>query len=135
MMPYHSVYAQLLNQYIAFKRSYGLKFKMEYALKELDDFFFYIGASTPGVTREQAELWGRQRPNETDSNVSHRIVDLNGFCRYLNNVGYPSFVPQLRKSHSTFTPRILNHKEIAALVRISDSRSFEKKEDVSPVHT
>ncbi len=127
MMPYHSVYAQLLNQYIAFKRSYGLKFKMEYALKELDDFFFDIGAPTICVTREQAELWVTKRPNEADSNLSQRIIHLNGFCRYLSNVGYPSFVPQLRKSHSTFTPRILTHEEMAALFRISDSRSFEKR--------
>lgn len=134
MRPYHSVYAQLLNQYIAFKRSYGLKFKMEYALKELDDFFFYIGAPTPGVTREQAELWGRQRPNETDANLSQRIFHLNGFCRYLNNVGYPSFVPQPRKFNTTFTPRILSHGEMAELFKASDIHSMEEKHCISSSH-
>jgi len=134
MKPYHSVYAQLLNQYIAFKRSYGLKYRMEYALKELDDFFFSIGASNPSVTRGQAELWGRQRPNETDANLSKRILDLNGFCRYLNNVGYPSFVPQPRKFHTTFTPRILSHEEMAELFKASDIRSMGEKHCISSSH-
>jgi integrase/recombinase XerD len=107
---------------------------MEYALKDLDDFFFYIGASTPGVTREQAELWGRQRPNETDSNLSQRILHLNGFCRYLNNVGYPSFVPQPRKFHTTFIPRILSHEEMAKLFKASDIHSTEEKHCISSSH-
>lgn len=134
-MPYHSVYAPLLNQYIAFKRSYGLKFRMEYALKELDDFFFITGASTLGVTREQAELWGRRRPNEADSNLSKRILNLNGFCRYLINVGYPSFVPQLRKPHSTFTPRILTHGELAELFKATDERAVERRTQSSSSHS
>lgn len=135
MMPYHSVYAPLLNQYIAFKRSYGLKFRMEYALKELDDFFFITGASTLGVTREQAELWARRRPNEADSNLSQRILNLNGFCRYLINVGYPSFVPQLRKPHSTFTPRILTHEEMARLFKAADERAVERRTQSSSSHS
>lgn len=134
-MPYHSVYAPLLNQYIAFKRSYGLKFRMEYALKELDDFFFITGASTLGVTREQAELWGRRRPNEADLNLSQRIFNLNGFCRYLINVGYPSFVPQLRKPHSTFTPRILTHEELAGLFKATDERAVERRTQNSSSHS
>lgn len=135
MMPYHSVYAPLLNQYIAFKRSYGLKFRMEYALKELDDFFFITGASTLGVTREQAELWARRRPNEADSNLSQRILNLNGFCRYLINVGYPSFVPQLRKPHSTFTPRILTHEEMARLFKAADERAVGRRTQSSSSHS
>ena len=134
MMPYHSIYAPILNQYIAFKRSYGLKFKMEYALKELDDFFFVTGASTIGVTREQAELWGKQRPNETDSNLSHRIQDLNGVSRYLNDVGYPSYVPQPIRFHSTFIPRILTHEEIARLFKASDDRCSKKRSGISSSH-
>lgn len=126
MMPYHSIYASLLNQYIAFKRSYGLQFKMEYALKELDDFFFVTGASSIGVTREQVEIWCRKRPNETDSNLSHRISYLNGFSRYLNNVGYSSFVPQPLKVHSSFVSRILTHEEIDNLFKASDDRCSGK---------
>ena len=123
MMPYHSCDAELLYQYIQYKRAYGLKFKAEYMLKQLDDFFYVIGTSNIGITRDQAELWCTKRPNENPVNHAARIGHMNQFSRYLNDMGYTSYVPHSVRCNSTYTPYIFSKLEMKQIFEAIDTET------------
>ena len=125
-MEYHSIYAPLLTRYIEFKRSFGFKFREEYALKLIDDFFYSIDAKEIGITRTQAEKYCQQHPNESHLNHATRINSIHRFSQFLMDVGYTSFVPRNIKFSSTFTPRIFTHDEITRIFIATDNLKCPK---------
>ena len=121
MMEYHSIYAPLLTRYITFKRSFGYKFHEEYALKEIDDFFYLINAKEIGMTRAETEQYCRQRPNESDANHAARINCIHRFSKFLMDAGYHSFVPRNITFSSTFVPRVFTQDEMARIFVATDN--------------
>lgn len=126
MMEYHSIYAPLLNRYITFKRSFGFKFREEYALKLIDDFFYSIDAKEIGITRAEAERYCQQHPNESDANHAARINSIHRFSQFLMDVGYTSFVPRNIKFNSTFIPKIFTQDEITSIFIAADNLKTPK---------
>lgn len=126
MMEYHSIYAPLLNRYITFKRSFGFKFREEYALKLIDDFFYGIDAKEIGITRAEAEKYCRQHPNESEANHAARVSCIHRFSKFLMDVGYTSFIPRNIKFSSTFTPRIFTQDEMARIFTVTDNLKSPK---------
>ena len=122
MSRFQSIYASLLVQYIDFKRNLGYKFieaESKYSL--FDQFALLNGESEIGITKEFADKWALKRPNESDSTCYRRVMYLIQFASFLNDSGYPSYIPKLPKAYkSTFTPYIYSKNELNAIFTASD---------------
>ncbi len=126
MMEYHSIYAPLLNRYIGYKRSFGFKFREEYALKLIDDFFYDIGSKEIGITRAEAEEYCHKHPNESEANHASRVGCIHRFSKFLVDAGYASFIPRNIKFSSTFTPKIFTRDEMIRIFAATDNLKCPK---------
>jgi integrase/recombinase XerD len=122
MSRFQSIYTPLLEQYIGFKRNLGYKFidaESKYYL--FDQFVLLNGGSEIGITKELADKWAVKRPNESDSTCYRRVMYLIQFASFLNDSGYPSYIPKLPKAYkSTFTPYIFSKDELNTIFAASD---------------
>ena len=122
MSKFHGLYAPLLEQFVDFKKSLGYKFTdAEYTYGLFDRFTIHSGETTIGIAKELADHWAVKRPNESDSTCYRRVMYLIQFAAFLNDIGYPSYIPRLPRAYqSTFTPYIFSPKEIESLFAASD---------------
>ncbi len=122
MNKYHGIYSTLIEQYITFKRNLGYKFVDAMCIYVLfDRFTVEKGLTNIGITRELADEWGTKRPNESDSTRYKRVFYLAQLSAFLNEAGYPSYIPRLPKNYkSTFTPHIFSQKELGAIFDVCD---------------
>lgn len=122
MSKYQSIYASLLEQYINFKRNLGYKFKdAESTYCIFDRFATINNESEIRITKKLADQWAAKRPNESDSTCYRRVMYLIQFASFLNDSGYPSYVPRLPQSYkSTFTPYIFTKDELNAIFLASE---------------
>ena len=123
MHEFHGIYAGLLDQYINFKQSLGYKFVDAYfTYSFFDRMTLEREETTIGITRDLADTWAKQRPNESDSTRYRRVMYLIHFSRYLCDLGYDSFVPTYPTSYkSTFIPYILTKQQINDIFKACDS--------------
>jgi len=122
MSRFKSIYASLLEQYIEFKRNLGYKFIDAESTYYLFDQFALLNREMEiGITKELAEKWAIKRPNESDSTCYRRVMYLIQFASFINDTGYPSYIPKLPKAYkSTFTPYIFSKNELNAIFAASD---------------
>lgn len=119
---YNGIYSTLIDQYISFKRNLGYKFiDAMYTYSLFDRFTIGNNEIKIGITKDLSDKWAVKRPNESDSTRYKRIFYLAQFSSFLNEIGYPSYVPKLPKiNKSTFTPYIFSEKEIEAIFQSCD---------------
>jgi len=122
MNAFKSVYGDLLQSFIKYKRGLGYKFKTEeYKYLEIDRFFSSCGEISIGITQELAEKWATRRPNESDGSRYSRVHYLLKFAQYLNDIGHPSYIPKHPATYkSTFTPYIFTRQGMDKILRASD---------------
>jgi integrase/recombinase XerD len=122
MIIYCGIYAPFIEQYISFKRSLGYKFvDAAYTYSLFDRFTIENRETKMGITKDLSEKWAEKRPNESDSTRYRRILYLAQFSAFLNEAGYPSYIPRLPKSYkSTFVPYIFSKDEIGAIFLACD---------------
>ena len=122
MSKFHGLYAPLLEQFVAFKTSLGYQFtNAESTYGLFDRLTIQRGETAIGITPALAAQWAVKRLNESDSTCYRRVLYLRQFAGFLNDVGYPSYVPRLPRAYqSTFTPYIFSPQEIDALFAASD---------------
>ncbi len=122
MIRFQSIYASLLKQYIDFKRNLGYKFvDAEYTYYLFDQFALLNDEVEIGITKKLANKWAIKRLNESDSTCYRRVMYLIQFASFLNDSGYPSYIPRLPKAYkSTFTPYIFSKNELKAIFAASD---------------
>ena len=133
MSRYHGIYATLIEQYISFKQNLGYKFvDAIYTYSLFDRFTIEKGVTTIGVTKELADEWAIKRPNESDSTCYKRVFYLAQLSAFLNDTGYPSYIPRLPKAYrSTFTPYIFSKKELEAIFIACDRLETDGNMDSS----
>ena len=121
-MELRGINAIFINQYIEFKRNLGYAFKNTYDLAMFDRFTVENGVNSVGLTRELAEKWREKRLNESEVTRYKRVSEVINFSKYLNHLGYNSFIPnQTRSYRSTFTPYIFSHDKIDLFFTACDS--------------
>jgi integrase len=76
------------------------------------------------LIRNKCNLWEKKCDNESISNQYLRIGREVNYSRFLNGLGYDSYIPKLPKKISTFKPHIFSSKEIEAFFNASDSLIF-----------
>ena len=117
----HGIYAGMIGQYIAYKRSLGFKMEdVEERLRRFDTLTMERQEHKIGISKELFDAWSCPLPEESESNRYHRISLLRGFSAYLQLAGYDSCVPQMPKCNSTFIAHIYTKQEIDSIFRECD---------------
>jgi integrase len=124
----HGIYADLIKQYIAYKRSLGFKMEdIEERLRRFDRLTITCRETSIGISKRLFDQWSIPFPQESDTNRYIRIVLLRQFSSYLQTIGYDSYIPQLPKYKSTFIPHIFTKEEIASIFHASDKLFLKRK--------
>lgn len=91
---YDSVFKNEFQELIELKRVLGFKYKAEtQAFKRIDTFFIEINLTDKCITKETCDIWCKKRSYESHANHSHRISQMRVFCKYINSIGLPTYVP------------------------------------------
>lgn len=121
-MDFYGINALFIKQYIEFKRNLGYLLTNTSIFSMFDRFTIENDAKTVGLTRELAEKWAKNRPNESDATRYNRVNYIINFSIYLNHLGYQSYIPRQRKSyHTTFTPYIFSQEELKSFFIACDT--------------
>ena len=100
---YNSVFQKEIHDLIELKRALGFSYESEAgSLRRIDAFLCENNLSEKFITKELCDLWCRKRTYETVTNQASRISIMRVFCRYLNDIGIPAYVP----------PKGITHKRI-----------------------
>lgn len=127
-MELSGINAFLIEQYLTFKRNMGYTLSCTSNFKTFDDFTIKEGANSIGLTKELANKWMEQRPNEAAVTRYKRVNDIRNFCVYLNQLGYRSYIPRLPKKYqSTFTPYIFSKEELNSFFTACDTIRVKDK--------
>jgi len=117
----HGIYADLIRQYIDYKRSLGFKMEgVDERLRRFDTLTIERKETETGISKDLFDAWSQPLPEESEVNRYHRISLLRGFSSYLQLTGYSSYVPKMPKYSSTFTPHIYTKQELSAIFRECD---------------
>lgn len=123
MRSYEGVFAELLTDFIVFKRSLGYKYESEaYELYRFSKFSTTIKISEPRLTKDIVQAWCDKRPNEGHKNNRRRVCALRQFALYLNSIGHQGYIAPLASNirHYTYIPYIFTHREIERIFVNSD---------------
>jgi len=121
MSEFQGIYAPFIQKYINFKRSLGYRFQNKYLFMSFANFTVENGVMDIGLTKELCDKWQEKRPHESDATRYKRVNDIRNFSIYLNQLGYPSYIPAQLKYRSNFTPYIFSAKEIKRFFEACDS--------------
>lgn len=123
----HGIYADLIAQYIEYKRSLGFKMvDTDERLRRFDRLTIERGEQNVGISKELFDAWSQPFAVESDTNRYIRISILRGFSAYLQLIGYESYIPRMPKYHTTFSPHIYTNKELAAIFRECDKLTVKR---------
>jgi len=124
----HGIYADLITQYIAYKRSLGFKMEdIEERLSSFDRLTIIRKETTIGISRELFDAWSIPFPQESDTNRYIRICRLRQFSSYLQLIGYDSYIPRLPKYNFAFIPYIFTQTELAGIFEASDKLFLKRR--------
>lgn len=122
MVTFKSVYAPHLKKYIEFKRNLGFTLRdVEYVFIQFDRLVRQRGEKTVGITKELSDAWCEKRPNESDGTRYDRVSKLSLFARFLCDMGFPSYVPEIPRFKTSFVPYIFTKDQIGAVLAASNS--------------
>ena len=97
---YNSIFQEEIHDLIELKRALGFSYESEAgSLRRIDTFLCENNLSEKCITKELCELWCRKRTYETVTNQASRISIMRVFCRYLNDIGIPTYVPSKGITH------------------------------------
>jgi len=118
---YYSVYGPYIEQYLDVQRSLGFKPKQRnYMLVSFDKLALERDEEVVGISKELADEWGRKVLNESEINKYKRIQALRLFASFLCKIGYPSYIAQLPKFKTVFTPYIFTNEQIRGFFDVCD---------------
>ena len=130
----HGIYADLIRQYIDYKRSLGFKMEdTEERMRGFDRMTIDRQETAIGISKELFEQWSTLSHHESGHTRHIRISMLRQFSFYLQMMGYDSYITPLPKYKSTFEPHIFTKAEIAAIFQAADKLFLKRKYMYSPI--
>ena len=123
MKEYVGIFAALISDFVAFKRSLGFSYQTEAdELYRFSCFTTSFPVAEPILSQEIVQAWNVQRPHEGVTNNVRRVCVVRQFAMYLNSKGYKAYIapPNSRTRHYTFVPYIFTQNEIERIFAASD---------------
>ena len=120
-MRFQGIYAPHIAEYLKLKRNLGFKLRdAEYVFAMFDQLTVERGEASIGITKELSDAWCKKRPNEADGTKYNRVSILSLFARFLCDMGYPSYIPEVPRFKTSFVPYIFSKDEIASIFSACD---------------
>lgn len=138
---YNSIFQQEIRDLIELKRALGFSYEAEAgSLRRIDTFLCRNTLSEKYITKELCDLWCKKRTYETVTNQASRISTMRVFCRYLNDIGIPAYIPPkgITKKRTRYDAHIYTDEELQHFFDAVDksrsvSDSCPYRSDVMPV--
>jgi integrase len=119
---YYSVFGPYILKFIGLKNSLGYKYiDAGYALASFDRLALEKDVFEIALTKEIADEYCKKRPNESDKTRYNRIQIFSQFARFLDDLGFKSYIPKLPRHKGTYTPYIFSRKEMQDIFRACDA--------------
>ena len=112
---YNSIFQQEIRDLIELKRALGFSYEAEAgSLRRIDTFLCRNALSEKYITKELCDLWCKKRTYETVTNQASRISTMRVFCRYLNDIGIPAYIPPkgITKKRTRYDAHIYTDEEL-----------------------
>ena len=112
---YNSIFQQEIRDLIELKRALGFSYEAEAgSLRRIDTFLCRNTLSEKYITKELCDLWCKKRTYETVTNQASRISTMRVFCRYLNDIGIPAYIPPkgITKKRTRYDAHIYTDEEL-----------------------
>lgn len=112
---YNSIFQEEIHDLIALKRALGFSYESEAgSLRRIDTFLCENNLSEKRISKELCDLWCRKRTYETVTNQASRISVMRVFCKYLNDIGIPAYIPPKRitRKRSRYDAHIYTDEEL-----------------------
>ena len=112
---YNSIFQQEIRDLIELKRALGFSYEAEAgSLRRIDTFLCRNALSEKYITKELCDLWCKKRTYETVTNQASRISTMRVFCRYLNDIGIPPYIPSkgITKKRTRYDAHIYTDEEL-----------------------
>lgn len=92
---YNSIFSELIQDFIDYKRVAGYKYESEVAiLKEFDSLCCSLNIEAPVITKELSDIWCTKKPHESErSSHIKRVSCIRQFALYLISSGYEAYIP------------------------------------------
>ena len=91
---FNSVFRDEFCGLIVLKQSLGFKYEAEAAaFRRIDKFFCQHQLTEKRISQDLCDHWCQKRSYESAANHAHRISSLRVFCKYLNGMGIPAYIP------------------------------------------
>lgn len=119
-------FAELIQDFIEFKRSMGFKYVKEVEhLKRFSEFSLQFGLKEPVLTKEITDAWCMKRPHEKyRSGTDQRITCLRQFALYLVSTGHNACIPMhtgnKKSRKSKYVAYVYTRDEINRIIECSD---------------
>ena len=138
---YKSIFQKEIRDLIELKRALGFSYESETgSLRRIDTFLCENNLSEKCITKELCDLWCRKRTYETVTNQASRISIMRVFCRYLNDIGIPAYIPPrgITKKRIRYDAHIYTDEELQGFFDVVDKSksvpdSCPYRSDVMPV--
>ena len=138
---YNSIFQKEIHDLIELKRALGFSYESETgSLRRIDTFLCENNLSEKCITKELCDLWCRKRTYETVTNQASRISIMRVFCRYLNDIGIPAYIPPrgITKKRIRYDAHIYTDEELQGFFDVVDKiksvpDSCPYRSDVMPV--
>ena len=120
-MRFKGIYAPYIVEYLKLKRDLGFKLRdSEYVFAMFDRLTVERGEASIGITKELSDAWCKKRPNESDGTKYNRVSVLSLFARFLCDMGFNSYIPEVPRFKTSFVPYIFPKEEIASIFSACD---------------
>jgi integrase/recombinase XerD len=124
----NSVYRDHIMELIQLKRKLGFKYiSGAFNLHKIDLFAQERAETSPGITLDFAECWGKKKLNESDFNRYNRVGFLIQLSSYIRDIGIESYVPKLPPiPRHTFIPYVYSKEQLNAIFNACDGLRLQK---------
>lgn len=121
---FKSSLAPYMDQFVREKRAVGYRYDAGvYHLMHFDRFLAREAPNDETLTRTAARKWLAKGPLESGANQRLRFSVARQFALFLCRLGHPAYVPDpslCAKREQAFSPRILTHLEVRAILEQVD---------------
>ena len=118
---YASVFAELLNDYIAARREAGFLYdNPAYWLYRFDQFCVKNDIKEAVISKPLFDLWASRTDRETKTTQNNRLQALRNFCVYLNTLGIDAYIPAVLPRPEKAIPYLMEDKDIQAFFKQVD---------------
>lgn len=123
---YNSIFSELIQEFIDYKRSAGYKYESEITcLKEFDELCCSLNIMSPVITKELSDIWCTKKPHESErGSYQKRVSCIRQFALYLISSGYEAYIPvnleYIRHRKSKYSAYIFSHEEMDRIFKASN---------------